>query len=361
MLKQLTVSICVFFIAAACVYADGKVVTFKTSDGVQIEADYYPPNVEGDAKAPVAILIHMYPADRSSWKPLVPMLHDIGFAVLAYDIRGNGGSTQPADMKLAERYKGRDPSLFADAWKDVEAAKKWLADQKECDTTKTALVGASIGCSISLQYCSKDENVKTVVCLSPGTNYFGVDSKAHIKACRGRRILLIAPEAEYGAVEELIAASEGYAKGTKYPGSREQHGTGMFKADYGERVMRQIVKFVGRFMARSESEDARKIRQARQDIAPMGRLTKGIKRFHHYGGAYPETLAELIAIPKGSPHESNWKGPYVENADVLMDPWGNPYGYRSTGAELHNKSSFDLWTMGPDGKDGTDDDIKNWR
>jgi general secretion pathway protein G len=47
--------------------------------------------------------------------------------------------------------------------------------------------------------------------------------------------------------------------------------------------------------------------------------------------------------------------------DVPKDPWGNPFRYRASGDDLHNKDSFDLWSAGPDGKDGTDDDIKNWR
>src|SRR5438552_16003045 len=61
-----------------------KRVTFKTSDGVEIAADYYAPQSGEKGQAPVAVLIHMYPATRSSWQPLVPELLDRGFAVLAY-------------------------------------------------------------------------------------------------------------------------------------------------------------------------------------------------------------------------------------------------------------------------------------
>ena len=223
---------------------DKQVVTFETTDGVTIEADYYPPQVKGEEKAPVAILIHMWPADRSSWKPLVPHLQKAGFAVLAYDIRGNGGSTKPADKNLGKRYKDGDSEHFNNAWKDAEAAKKWLADQDRCDTTRIALVGASIGCSISLDFGSRDEAVKAIVCLSPGTNYFGVDSKAHIKACDERAILLMSPEGEYAAVKKLIKASGKQAKGKEYPGGNERHGTHMFSADYGKKVITKITEFV---------------------------------------------------------------------------------------------------------------------
>ena len=84
-----------------------RVVTFETSDGITIEADYYPVKVEPGKNTPVAILIHMYPADRSSWKSLVPALRKAGVAALAYDIRGKGGSLKPAGKKLREGYDKR--------------------------------------------------------------------------------------------------------------------------------------------------------------------------------------------------------------------------------------------------------------
>ena len=40
------------------------------------------------------------------------------------------------------------------------------------------------------------------------------------------------------------------------------------------------------------------------------------------------------------------------------DPWGNDYIYEFPGK--HNSSSFDLLSMGPDGRSGTEDDITNW-
>src|SRR5438067_11023510 len=73
-------------------------VKYDTSDGVKIVADYYAPTTQPDRdkKAPVAILIHMYPLTRDSWGPLIPSLHEAGFAILAYDIRGMGGGVDPA-------------------------------------------------------------------------------------------------------------------------------------------------------------------------------------------------------------------------------------------------------------------------
>lgn len=40
-----------------------------------------------------------------------------------------------------------------------------------------------------------------------------------------------------------------------------------------------------------------------------------------------------------------------------QDPWGNPYQYRYPSD--HDKD-FDIWSFGPDRKEGTEDDIKSW-
>ena len=44
---------------------------------------------------------------------------------------------------------------------------------------------------------------------------------------------------------------------------------------------------------------------------------------------------------------------------IPLDPWGHPYRYLEAG--VHNPDSFDLWSAGPDGVDGTEDDIGNRR
>ena len=46
------------------------------------------------------------------------------------------------------------------------------------------------------------------------------------------------------------------------------------------------------------------------------------------------------------------------DSDVPLDPWDNPYQYMSPG--IHNPDGFDVWSFGPDGINGTQDDIGNW-
>jgi general secretion pathway protein G len=73
-------------------------------------------------------------------------------------------------------------------------------------------------------------------------------------------------------------------------------------------------------------------------------------------GFYPrgkDGLLDLVQQPRDS---QNWRGPYIE--EIPNDPWGNAYIYESPGKM--NPNSYDLLSLGPDGRAGTDDDIGNW-
>ncbi len=46
---------------------------------------------------------------------------------------------------------------------------------------------------------------------------------------------------------------------------------------------------------------------------------------------------------------------------TFTDGFGNPFYYRTgSSADVKNKSSYDLWSMGADGTQPTADDITNW-
>ncbi len=103
-----------------------------------------------------------------------------------------------------------------------------------------------------------------------------------------------------------------------------------------------------------KSQQAR-VAAAQADI--NAHLSAAIDLFELDNGRYPtreEGLAALRKAPPGAPH---WKGPYLKRP-VPLDPWGNPYVYRSPGQ--HNREDYDLFAYGPDGVEGGEDDITNW-
>jgi general secretion pathway protein G len=105
-----------------------------------------------------------------------------------------------------------------------------------------------------------------------------------------------------------------------------------------------IPKIVGR------SEQAR-ITAAYADV--HGGIKTALDAYEVDNGFYPRSLQELITQPSNA---RNWHGPYLDSLPV--DPWYNPYIYYFPGK--HNPNSYDLLSMGTDGKEGTDDDIGNW-
>jgi general secretion pathway protein G len=55
-------------------------------------------------------------------------------------------------------------------------------------------------------------------------------------------------------------------------------------------------------------------------------------------------------------------GKIKKGKNVLNDPWGNPYEYRSPG-EADDSNPYEVWSNGADGKpggEGFDADIKSW-
>ncbi len=100
------------------------------------------------------------------------------------------------------------------------------------------------------------------------------------------------------------------------------------------------------------ASDAAKSHIARGDIAHIEVALK-LYRLHH--NRFPATAEglQVLLVPSQA---GGWDGPFLEKSAV--DPWGQPYRYRFPGTR--NPSGFDLWSTGPDQRDGTADDIVNW-
>jgi general secretion pathway protein G len=92
---------------------------------------------------------------------------------------------------------------------------------------------------------------------------------------------------------------------------------------------------------------------ARADVAAIG---TALEAFHQDTGYFPKGsngLVELVGQVQGA---TNWHGPYVK--EIGKDPWGNNYIYECPGR--HNPNGYDLLSSGPDGHQGTEDDIASW-
>ena len=84
-----------------------------------------------------------------------------------------------------------------------------------------------------------------------------------------------------------------------------------------------------------------------------GGIKTALDRYKIDNDSFPKSFNDLVQNPGDVKH---WSGPYLDA--LPADPWGDKYIYEFPGK--HNPNSYDLISAGPDGKEGTDDDIGNW-
>jgi general secretion pathway protein G len=96
-------------------------------------------------------------------------------------------------------------------------------------------------------------------------------------------------------------------------------------------------------------------KRARADAAraQIGLFEQAIKMYEMHVQQYPSMSDGLEALVQPSSDIPGWSGPYLDK-QVPLDPWNNPYQY-----ELANADVYRIWSFGPDGVDGTADDISS--
>lgn len=208
-----------------------QTVEFNTADAVKIAADYYSPTVPGNSGI---ILVHMNPATRSSWKDFAPLLQTAGYQVLAIDLRGHG------DSGGGDYRKFSDPQYQASI-ADLDAAADFL---KARGVVNLAVVGASIGANLALEYLSKNPGTKAAVLLSPGLNYRGIKTPPLAAAVTDKnKFLLIGADDDQDNLGTTCAAlAKQLGAAQKICFATGGHGTNLFAAH--PELMNQIVTFI---------------------------------------------------------------------------------------------------------------------
>ena len=79
-------------------------------------------------------------------------------------------------------------------------------------------------------------------------------------------------------------------------------------------------------------------------------ITTALKLYKLDNGLYPSSQEGLSVLL--SPE--NGREPYL---DKIKDPWKREYRYKYKG--VHNTSGFDIWSLGPDENDDSDN-VNNW-
>ncbi len=122
-----------------------KTVRFRATDGKRVTGQY----VAAGRNAPAVVLLHEIRGGPDQWDPLIPYLHEAGFATLAY--------------------KSRPSALEVERVPDAAAAIGWRRSRPDVDAERIALVGASIGASTTVLAMATDarKTADAAVALSP--------------------------------------------------------------------------------------------------------------------------------------------------------------------------------------------------
>lgn len=99
------------------------------------------------------------------------------------------------------------------------------------------------------------------------------------------------------------------------------------------------------------SSERARVTAATTDI--NGGIKSALGAYEVDNGFYPKSLQDLVTQPGTA---KNWHGPYLDR--LPQDPWGNAYIYYFPGK--HSAGSYDLISVGADGKEGTEDDVVSW-
>jgi pimeloyl-ACP methyl ester carboxylesterase len=208
----------------SCITSAQTTVSFPTDDGGVVFADLYG---SGDN---ALVLAHGGRFNKESWAPQARQLVAAGFEVLAIDFRGYGKSHGPGDKDV----------LSAPLQLDVLAAVRYLHTH---GAKSVSIIGGSMGGGAAgdASIASKPGEISRVVMLGAAPNE--------------------PAEKLHSATLFIVARDDTSGDGPRLPGIRAQyekapqpkeliilegsaHAQYLFQTDQGERVMREILRFL---------------------------------------------------------------------------------------------------------------------
>jgi general secretion pathway protein G len=102
----------------------------------------------------------------------------------------------------------------------------------------------------------------------------------------------------------------------------------------------------------------------------LKRMQMGLEDYKAEYGVFPQTdeTDKLIDMIYTEPRDDG-KRVFVEflegelsgiQSNEWIDTWGSSFRYDAIDPNRNNPDGYDLWSLGPDALEGTDDDLINW-
>ena len=149
-----------------------KTVNFETSDGLKVFADLYSSE---NKRGPLIILYHQAGFSRGEFRNIAPRLVDLGFNVLAVDLRSGDIMNQVTNLTKKEALKQGISTSFEDVIPDLEASFEYAKNQIK--SRKIIYWGSSYSASLGFYMAAKyPKDYKALIAYSPG-EYFKIENK----------------------------------------------------------------------------------------------------------------------------------------------------------------------------------------
>ncbi len=120
-------------------------VQVKSRTGAVLAGRFFP----GRSRATV-VLVHGYGGSQDELLPVASALHDGGFSVFSFDLRGSGRSTGEVTFGAREQ-------------EDLTSVVDYLTARPDVDAERIGVVGFSMGAATSLMAAAQDTRIKAVV------------------------------------------------------------------------------------------------------------------------------------------------------------------------------------------------------
>jgi uncharacterized protein len=119
---------------------------------VKLAGQLFLPDAGAPGTAPGVVVCHGLGSRKENHADFAQLLQSLGFAALAFDLRGHGESEGTLDERPVD---------------DVLAAIQHLAGRPEVDPSRLALRGSSLGGQLAIHAAARSEAVRAVVAICP--------------------------------------------------------------------------------------------------------------------------------------------------------------------------------------------------
>lgn len=249
--KILILILTVFVLTGTTLCADCKVIKkeieIHTKDARIVKATISYTKIDGLQKYPTVLLLHSIGYSSSDWGNLITDLNNVGYAVIAMDLRGHGKSIYNAKFQK-KSWVYFDNKIYQKFPNDVLEILD--ASQKQCkviDLNNMAIVGADIGSNTAvLAAKGMKKKPKTMVLIAPTRTFKGLYIPIAMTEIQMPILSMVSSKDKYSLKEqkELAKFSQGGFYAKNYPNG----GMGMLMIKLNPTMSQDITKWIIKYL-----------------------------------------------------------------------------------------------------------------